>query len=147
MADIKWICKHFDSLTPQELYAMLRLRSEVFVLEQKCLFLDVDGNDRCYHLMGFDGEMLVASSRLLGPNTIYEEMSIGRVVNAASHRGKGIGQQLMKKSIEQCYQLFGDGTIKIGAQLYLKRFYESFGFEQTGDIYLEDDIEHIKMLR
>ena len=147
MAEIKWICKHFELMTPHELYAMLRLRCEVFVVEQKCLFLDIDGNDNCYHLMGFDGDLLVASTRLLAPNTVYEEMSIGRVVSAASHRGVGIGQTLMRKSIEQCYQLFGFGTIKIGAQLYLKKFYESFGFQQIGTIYLEDDIEHIKMIK
>ena len=74
-------------------------------------------------------------------------MSIGRVVNAPSHRGKGIGQALMNNSIEHCYRLYGKGTIKIGAQLYLKRFYESLGFVQIGDIYLEDNIEHIKMLK
>ena len=148
MVTINWVCKHFDSLTPYELYALLRLRSEVFVVEQNCVFLDMDNNDNnCYHLLGYDGEIIVVYTRLMPPNTVYKEMSIGRVVNASSHRGKGIGKELIKKSIEQCYQLFGHGTIKIGAQLYLKRFYESFGFEQTDDIYLEDDIEHIKMLK
>ena len=147
MANINWICKHFDLLTPHELYAMLQLRCQIFVVEQNCVYLDIDNNDYCYHLMGFDGDLLVASTRLLGPNTVYEEMSIGRVVNAVSHRGRGIGQALMNNSIEHCYRLYGKGTIKIGAQLYLKRFYESFGFVQTGDIYLEDDIKHIKMLK
>ena len=148
MATINWVCKHFDSLTTHELYALLRLRSEVFVVEQNCVFLDMDNNDKnCFHLLGYDGDLLVACTRLLAPNTVYQEMSIGRVVNAVSHRGKGIGKELMRQSIQQCHQLFGYGTIKIGAQLYLKRFYERFGFEQTGDIYLEDDIEHIKMIK
>lgn len=145
---LKWLCKSFETLTNIELYALLRLRSEVFVVEQNCVFLDMDNKDQtCYHLLGYDGETLVASVRLLGPNTAYKQMSIGRVVTSPAYRGTGAGKLLMEEAINQCYQLFGNGDIKIGAQLYLKRFYEGFGFTQTSDIYDEDGIDHLEMVK
>jgi ElaA protein len=144
---LNWILKDFKSLTPQELYAILRLRSEVFVVEQNCVFLDMDNKDQfCYHLMGWNGSNLVASTRLIAPGKVYQHMSIGRVVTSPAYRGTGAGRELMKVSIEKCYELFGKGPIKIGAQLYLKKFYESLGFKQTSEMYLEDDIEHIEMI-
>ena len=143
-----WVLKPFESLTPHELYAILRLRSEVFVMEQNCIFLDMDNKDQfSYHLMGWDGNKLVASTRLLAPGKSYNYMSIGRVVTSPAFRGKGAGKELMNVSIEKCYELFGKGPIKIGAQLYLKQFYKSFGFKQTSDMYLEDNIEHIEMIK
>ena len=144
---LNWILKDFKSLTPQELYAILRLRSEVFVVEQNCIFLDMDNKDQfSYHLMGFNGNHLVASTRLIAPGKVYEYMSIGRVVTSPAYRGTGAGRELMQISIEKCYELFGKGIIKIGAQLYLKKFYESLGFKQTSEVYLEDRIEHIEMI-
>ena len=141
-------CKHFETLTNSELYMLLRLRSEVFVVEQNCVFLDMDNKDQtCHHLLCYDGETLVAAARLLGPNTAYKQMSIGRVVSSPAYRGTGAGKILMQEAISYCYQLFGSGDIKIGAQLYLKRFYEGFGFTQTSDIYDEDGIDHIEMVR
>jgi ElaA protein len=146
--NLQWKCVPFVALTPQELYAALRLRSEVFVVEQNCVFLDMDNYDQqCLHLLGFDGETLVAYTRLVPPGVIYEQASIGRVVTSPEVRRTGGGRLLMEESIRQVGVHFGAGDIKIGAQLYLKRFYESFGFAQVSDVYLEDGIEHIYMIR
>lgn len=145
---LQWQCLHFNNLSNTQLYDLLRLRSEVFVVEQNCVFLDMDNKDQtCYHLLGYTGDNLVASVRLLGPNTAYAQMSIGRVVTSPAHRGTGAGKVLMLEAIKECHQLFGYNDIKIGAQLYLKAFYESFGFVQTSDIYDEDGIDHIEMLK
>lgn len=144
---IKWICKTFDQLSAYELYEILKLRSEVFVVEQNCVFLDMDDKDQgSWHLMGISDEKLVAYTRLVPPGHIYKEASIGRVVSAPAARGNGAGRQLMEQSIAKTKELFGAGPIKIGAQFYLKKFYESFGFVQTSDIYLEDGIEHTYMI-
>lgn len=141
-------CKYFDQLGPHELYAILQLRNEVFVLEQQCIYQDADNKDlNSYHLMIWDEKKLVAYSRLLPPGLAYTEMSIGRVISSPAYRKTGAGRRLLKEDIEACHRLFGSGSIKIGAQLYLKRFYESFGFVQVSDIYLEDNIEHILMIR
>ena len=135
-------------LTPHEVYALLRLRNEVFVVEQRCVYLDTDNIDQeCHHLMIYEGDDLAAYTRLIPAGISYAEMSIGRVVSSPSYRGTGIGKQLMAASIEACKKLYGEGNIKIGAQFYLKRFYESFGFIQCSDVYDEDGIEHIKMVR
>lgn len=143
-----WILKRFNDLTPQELYDALQLRSEVFVVEQNCVFLDADGMDAgCYHLLGYNGSKLVACTRLVPPGHVYKEASIGRVVSSPAVRGTGVGRLLMQKSIEAAYALFGKGVIKIGAQRYLKGFYESFGFAQAGEGYIEDGIPHIYMLK
>jgi len=145
---VNWLLKKFDDLTSQELYAILQLRNEVFVVEQNCVFQDADNKDQLsYHLMGWNDEMLVAYSRIIPPGIVYEFPSIGRVVTSPHARRNGKGKNLMKESIEAVQKLFGNVTIKLGAQLYLKNFYESFGFIQTGDIYLEDGIPHIEMVR
>lgn len=144
---LNWIYKNFDSLSTKELYAILQLRSEVFVVEQNCAYQDVDNKDlKSFHLMAFDGAVLVAYSRILPPRLSFEEASIGRVITAPSHRRKGIGVTLIEKAIESTSATFGAQAIKIGAQLYLKKFYQSFGFVQTSVVYLEDGIEHIDML-
>lgn len=143
---LHWILKKFEELTPYQLYAILQLRNDVFVVEQNCVFQDADDKDQnCYHLMGFADNKLVAYTRLVPPKIFYAEMSIGRVVTARAARRSGAGKELMQKSIDACYAVFGEGPIKIGAQLYLKAFYESFGFRQISDVYLEDGIEHIYM--
>ena len=145
---LHWVLKKFDELTPHQLYAILQLRNAVFVVEQACVFQDADDKDQgSYHLMGFDADTLVAYTRLLPPGLTYEQSSIGRVVTAPAVRRYGVGKKLMQRSIDEVYRLFGAGPIKIGAQLYLKTFYESFGFVQTGAVYLEDGIEHIHMLK
>jgi ElaA protein len=143
---LQWIEKKFEDLTPYQLYAILQLRNEVFVVEQACVFQDADDKDQdSHHLMGFLNNKLAAYTRLVPPGVIYPDMSIGRVITAGTVRGMGAGKELMKQSIDYCYRLFGKGPIKIGAQLYLKNFYESFGFHQISEVYLEDGIEHIYM--
>jgi ElaA protein len=145
----QWACKTFQELSVEELYSVLRLRSDVFVVEQNCIFLDQDNKDQyCYHIMGWEGKNLVASTRLVPKGVSYPDYhSIGRVVNNRDFRGLGLGKELMEYSIEKCIEHFGNGQIKIGAQLYLKRFYESLGFVQSSDVYDEDGIDHIEMIR
>lgn len=148
MMELQWKCTFFDELTANEVYAIMHLRSEVFVVEQNCIFLDADFKDQyCYHLMGWKDDKLAAYTRLVPPGVSYEEMSIGRVVTSPFYRGGGLGRQLMQNSIYNCALIFGEKPIKIGAQLYLKTFYESFDFQQIGEMYLEDGIEHIHMIR
>jgi ElaA protein len=144
----QWLLKKFEALTPFELYAILQLRNEVFVVEQNCVFQDADDKDQAsWHLMGMQDDKLVAYTRLVPPGVSYAEPSIGRVVTSPQVRGTGIGKELMQRSIDQCYRLFGEQPIKIGAQYYLKQFYGSLGFAQVSEIYLEDGIEHIYMLK
>jgi ElaA protein len=145
---IQWLLKKFEALTPYQLYSILQLRNEVFVVEQNCVFQDADDKDQnTYHLMGFENNKLIAYTRLVPPGEIYEQASIGRVVTSPLVRKTGAGKELMKQSIDALYNLHGKQDIKIGAQLYLKKFYQSFGFEQCSDVYLEDGIEHIYMLK
>lgn len=142
------ICKAFDELTPQQMYEMLRLRSEVFVVEQNCVFLDLDNKDQeCYHLLLYQHGNLEACARLVPPGLSYPQMSIGRIVTSPATRGTGLGKKLVDIAIAECYRLFGNGPIQIGAQLYAKGFYEAFGFELTGDVYDEDGIDHIHMIK
>jgi ElaA protein len=143
-----WTLKQFDELTAKELYLILQLRNEVFIVEQNCPYQDLDNKDLyAFHLMGMKEDKLLAYSRLLAPGISYSESSIGRVVSSPAARKSGMGKKLMKESIVQIKNLFQTDTIRIGAQLYLKNFYDSFGFIQEGDIYLEDNIPHIIMLR
>jgi ElaA protein len=143
-----WILKPFADLTQKELYSILQLRNEVFIVEQNCPYQDMDNKDlKSWHLMGMEEGKLLAYSRLLAPGISYSESSIGRVVSSPSARKTGMGKKLMEESIRQINQLFHTDTIRIGAQFYLKNFYESFGFIQEGDSYLEDNIPHIIMLR
>jgi ElaA protein len=145
---MKWVLKKFDELSPHELYSILQLRSEVFVVEQNCVFQDMDNKDQqSYHLMGWKEAKLIAYARIVPPGIAYDLPSIGRVVTSPAYRNTGIGKLLMNKSIEKLFHLFGTTPIRIGAQLYLKKFYEEFGFIQTSDVYDEDGINHIEMTR
>jgi ElaA protein len=145
---IQWLLKKFSELSPYHLYAILQLRNEVFVVEQNCVFQDADDKDQnAWHLMGFADNKLIAYTRLVPAGEIYQQCSIGRVVTSPSVRGRRIGKELMDESIKAVYDVYGIGPIKIGAQFYLKKFYESFGFEQVSDIYMEDGIEHIYMIK
>jgi ElaA protein len=138
----------FQELNVNELYALLRLRSEVFVLEQNCVFLDQDNKDqKCLHLLLFADGKLAAYSRLVPPGVSYTEISIGRVVTSPEFRGTGLGRKLMELSIEGCQELFGLGAIRIGAQTYALAFYRSLGFVPEGEVYDEDGIEHMEMVR
>ncbi len=146
--NVKWIYKYFTELTSQELYKIIELRNEVFVVEQNCVYQDADNKDQqAYHLMGFINNDLVAYSRILPVGIAYETYcSIGRVVSSPKYRGTGVGKLLISEAIERTYKQFDTKKIKIGAQLYLKKFYESFGFIQCGEEYLEDNIPHMPML-
>jgi ElaA protein len=144
---MNWRLKSFSELLVDELYDLLSLRSLVFVLEQNCIFHDMDGKDQqSMHLMGYDGDTLVAYTRLVPAGVSYAEMSIGRVVTHPDHRRTGAGKALMQQSIVCIRELWGDHPIRIGAQQYLKAFYESFGFVQQGDVYIEDGIPHMEMV-
>jgi ElaA protein len=141
-------CLPFHLLTPYELYDIMSLRQEVFVVEQNCPYLDADGKDPgSWHLMGRNAaDKLICYTRLLPNGLAYEGyVSIGRVVSSPAVRGTGTGKILMQRSIEMCWHLFGNQPVKIGAQSYLVKFYESLGFRSTGEEYLEDGIPHTKM--
>lgn len=141
-------CKYFSELSLVELYHIWDIRDEVFLEEQKCDEKETDFKDlECFHLMFWDDDILVAYARILRPGLSYTEASIGRIACRLSYRGNGFGKKLVQTAIDKTIELFGNGPIKISAQYYLKRFYESLGFEQISDIYLETGIEHIKMLR
>jgi ElaA protein len=145
---LHWTCKRFDELTLEELYSILRLRTDVFAVEQQAVYQDLDGKDQpALHLMGHDQGRLVAYCRLIPAGVAFSEASIGRVVTAASHRNTGTGKSLFQKALDLCRMNFGDLPIRIGAQRYLTGFYSSFGFEPAGPIYLEDGIEHLHMVR
>jgi ElaA protein len=148
MLNLAWKCKSFGELNSHELYTIIRLRNEVFVVEQNCVFQDADNKDqKSFHLMGWAGNDLAAYARLVPKNVSYSNISIGRIVTSPAYRKAGAGKALLQQAIEYCNQLFGRQAIKIGAQLYLRKFYESFGFVQTGDVYDEDGIPHIEMLK
>jgi len=144
-----WTVKTFDELTTRELYALLQLRAEIFIVEQQCPYQDLDGADqRALHLMGYnDAHQLVAYTRIFAPGIKYEMASIGRVITSQLVRGTGAGRALMEKSIAVLEERFGKQPIKIGAQQYLHKFYGSLGFRQSSEMYLEDNIPHIEMIR
>ncbi len=142
----EWKIKRFQALSLEELYQLLKLRSEVFVVEQNCIYLDIDDKDqKALHLFGLIDGKMVAYARLFNQNDYFENASIGRVVTHPDFRAKKIGHELLKHAIETIGNHFGEKKITISAQLYLKKFYESHGFEQTSETYLEDDILHIEM--
>ncbi|MBP6025604.1 GNAT family N-acetyltransferase [Ferruginibacter sp.] len=144
---LHWVLKKFEELTPFELYNIMQLRNEVFVVEQNCVYQDADNKDpKSFHFMGWDNTTLVAYTRIIPQGISYTEASIGRVVSSPKYRGTGAGRALMQLSINNTFKLFNCNAIKIGAQLYLKKFYESLGFVQCSDQYLEDNIPHIEMI-
>ena len=143
---VNWHIKHYSELTLEELYQVLRLRLEVFAVEQQCVYQDCDNKDQeSWHLMGWEGNNLVAYARLLPPGLSYNTASIGRVVTASDSRGQGLGKELMLTAIGKTRELFGHAGITISAQVYLQAFYSSFGFQTIGVSYIEDEIEHIRM--
>ncbi len=145
---ITWRECAFTDLTVQELYQALHLRSDVFTLEQQCLYEDMDGKDfRARHLLGFSGDQLIAYARLFAPGELFAPASIGRVVTARASRRTGAGRALMREAIAAVERHWGRVPIRIGAQAYLTEFYRSFGFERDGEDYLEDGILHLPMLR
>ena len=146
---IKWDFKSFSELSIDELYAMMVLRQEVFIVEQNCPYMDADGKDQeSHHLLGYDADGdLVAHLRLVAPGVSYQEMSFGRIVTSDKVRGKGVGKLLMVEGIKQSELLYGKVANRISAQSHLIPFYQYFGFNSVGEEYLEDDIPHIEMLK
>ena len=143
---LKWKLNYFKELSTEELYTILQLRNEVFVVEQNCIYQDADSKDSIsFHLSGWDGVNLVAYCRILPPGVSYTEASIGRVVSSPQYRNRGYGKQLMNEAIIHTLAQFECNTIKISA-LYLQKFYEQLGFIKLSDSYLEDNIPHIEML-
>ncbi len=150
----RWLLTPFAQLSVAQLYAVLQLRSEVFVVEQNCVFQDMDGADaQAVHLLGFvaqdDGgqEVLVAYARLVPPGVKFDEASIGRVITRASARGTGLGHTLIREALAGINAVWGPQAIRIGAQSQLIAFYRRHGFEDLGKPYLEDGIPHAEMLR
>lgn len=142
------ITKTFQELSIDELYAILQLRSEIFVVEQDCVYQDIDFKDQqALHVMGFKNNQLVAYTRLFKPNDYFEYASIGRVVVRAGERHLNYGYDIMNASIEAIKDVYSETKIKISAQTYLKRFYNNLGFVEVGEGYLEDGIPHIGMLK
>ncbi|HFI0253390.1 TPA: GNAT family N-acetyltransferase [Streptococcus suis] len=144
---MQWEMKAFDQLSLQELYTILTLRMDVFVVEQACPYPEVDGKDpNCLHLLGTDEGELVAYLRILPAGLSYDEVSIGRVVIKSSHRGKGLARPMMEQAIDFITTVWEESQIKIGAQAHLEKFYGSLGFESVSEVYLEDNIPHLDML-
>lgn len=140
-------CVPFQDLSLQELYEILALRADVFVVEQECCYLDLDGNDqKSLHLLGKSSNQIVAYARILPQGISYSDaLSIGRIVTHPHHRGKQYGHQLVKRAIEESTTRFPEQPIKISAQAHLEQFYNSHDFVHTGERYLEDGIPHIAM--
>lgn len=146
--NLTYSVKSFNELTNNELYDLFRLRSEIFVVEQNCPYLDLDNKDQeSYHLLYYVNDEFAGGTRLLPAGLSYPEIAIGRVVIANSHRGLGLGKKIMEASIAGCQEKFGEGSIRISAQYHLSKFYQSVGFIEQGEVYHEDGIPHIEMLR
>lgn len=147
---LRWQALGFEALTVHQLYALLRLRSEIFVVEQACAYLDPDGKDidpQALHLLGHDGEVLAASLRILPPGLGYPCPSIGRVVVGATHRGTGLGHVLMREGLQHLFLRWPGSEVQLGAQAHLADFYAAHGFVVVSPVYDEDGIAHVTMRR
>jgi ElaA protein len=144
-----WFLKTFNELSSDELYNILKLRNAIFIVDQQCVFADIDGRDQtyCYHFFCTLNGQIIAYARIFGPDQIYQEPCLSRVCTSLDQRGKGMGKELLKRTLDEMSRLFPGQSIRIGAQLYLKTFYENFGFKIDGDRYIEDGIEHIQMIK
>ena len=148
---MQWYFKTFDELTINEFHAILQLRINVFVVEQNCPYEELDNKDKkALHLFAFEEDtpdIIIAYTRIFKPGDYYKEAALGRVVVHPDFRKQQLGYELIKKTISAIEDNFNTSTIKIGAQTYLQKFYESFGFKQIGDEYMEDGIPHIHMIK
>lgn len=143
---MEWTLKTFSQLTPEELYQILRLRVDVFVVEQNCPYHELDGKDQqALHVFAQDQEGIQAYLRILRPGASFPEASLGRVIS--KRRRQGLGSQLLSRGLQAAREWLGDGPIRIEAQTYAKAFYERAGFRQVSEEFLEDGIPHIQMLR
>ncbi len=153
MSALRWQWSRFEDLSPGELYAAMKLRQRVFVVEQNCAYQDADGRDaKAWHLLGWtlsaDREELVAYARVFEAGVRYDnEASVGRIVTSPASRGKGYGRLLMNEAVRRCVELSPGAPIKLGAQMYLENFYREFGFETVTSPYDEDRIMHVDMVR
>ena len=144
---IQWKRYDFSDFSSQELYDLLQLRSEVFVVEQDCVYQDIDGKDhKALHVLGYKNDLLVAYARCFKPGDYFKEASLGRVIIKENQRKYGYGHHLIKESITAINNVFNETVIRISAQSHLKKFYTAHGFIQDGEGYLEDGIPHINMV-
>lgn len=144
---MKWKIKKFNELKVEEIYEILKLRNEVFVVEQQCIYQDCDGKDeKSYHLFGEDNGKIAAYLRILEKDVSYNEISIGRVLTKQEYRGKGLAKEMMLKAIEFIDTRLNERIIRISAQEYLLNFYSSLKFKKVSDVYFEDEIPHVEML-
>ncbi|MEJ7627111.1 MAG: GNAT family N-acetyltransferase [Ferruginibacter sp.] len=147
MSAITWEYKHFNELDTHELYSILKIRNEVFIVEQNCAYLDEDDKDLdAWHLFALKNELIIAYARILAPGVAFAEASIGRVLTIKNYRKNGAGRTLMLHAIEKTLAQYQVNKIKIGAQVYLQDFYTSLGFTATSAQYMEDGIPHMEML-
>jgi ElaA protein len=148
MSAVTWHYLAFDELTPAALYSVLQLRSDVFVIEQACLFQEMDGVDAdAMHVLGMQEGRLVAYARCFAAGFLYPQASLGRVLIRASVRGTGVGHALVREALARMVRQWAPPVIKISAQAHLEAFYRQYGFVTTGPVYPEDGIPHLDMLR
>ena len=150
MLDLHWKCYQFHQFETHQLYELIKFRIDIFVVEQQCPYSELDDKDNhlgTRHLLAYSNSSLIAYARLLPPNLSYAEASIGRFAVIESERRRGIGTDLLNKSINEINRIWPNSSIRISAQDYLQHFYENAGFEKVSDMYLEDDIPHIEMLK
>ena len=144
---MEWKIKRFNQLSPLELYDILKAREEVFIMEQECLYHDIDSKDlEAIHIFAQEDNQVACYLRVLDKGVSYDEISIGRVMTRPAYRGQGYGEQVMEKAIDYVEGVMGESKIRISAQVYLERFYVNLGFEIVSEVYLEDGIEHHEML-
>ena len=145
---VRWRWYDWAGLTPDVLYAFLKLRSDIFVVEQDCVFPEMDGRDpRCEHLCGWQGDELVAYLRLVPPGVRTPEVALGRVVVAQAARGTGLGRAIMQEGLARCAVKYPGQPVKVSAQAHLEAFYAGLGFATVGAPYDEDGILHVDMVR
>ncbi|MDD3772338.1 MAG: GNAT family N-acetyltransferase [Weeksellaceae bacterium] len=143
-----WHFKKFEEFNPNELYAILRLRNDVFIVEQKCIYNECDNKDpKCFHLWCTQNNKIIGYCRIVPPGVSYKEASFGRIVSHPDYRHLKIGHSLMRYLIQIIQNFYPSTPIRISAQTYLKKFYESYGFEQVSEEYLEDNLPHMEMLK
>ncbi len=142
-----WHIKRFDELSKRELYQILQLRNDVFVVEQNCVYQDADGKDYdAYHLFLEKDNQIIAYARMFKSGAYFDKASIGRVVVHPNFRKQNLGNKLMQKALKFLTETLKEDTIEISAQTYLLKFYNDLGFKETGEVYLEDGLPHIRMI-
>lgn len=148
MARFIWTIAPFHELSVDLLYKILQARQDVFIIEQACLFPDIDSKDlEAVHVVAEEGGALAGYCRILGPGATFKEASIGRVITSKNFRGTGVGRELMRRAVDEATRLYPSSGIRISAQQYLEKFYSSFGFVTVSESYLEDGIPHVEMFK